>query len=247
MTERALIRSAAQVMALLAGATQIRVPVFTASASRPGYGRDTWNAEGFEVVNVDARSIERHPWSAAGIMRTMRCLLGVAGDRLWIRETWALCNYFGREALGGPLYRATFPPAASERHDAGMIAEPSQRRSSTTMPRSASRLALEVVEVSAQQAGAATNEDAIAEGATSRPGCYGYQHRERGWSMDWSRAGQPSRYAGGKPALDESDIAIGSPVQALANGWNRQYAGRKDLAWSPDLWTFVATVSRVQA
>lgn len=71
-----------------------------------------------------------------------------AGDRLWVRETWA--NTVG---LGGPMvsYRAD----GEEGH---------AWRSPIHMPRWASRLTLEITDVRAQQLRDMTSEDAVAEG-----------------------------------------------------------------------------------
>lgn len=256
MTERPLIRSAAQVKALLAGATQVRVPIIravdpvgrpAASVHLDGSGRG-WIAWWPNPVSAED-TVKLYPGDEG-----FRCPLGAPGDRLYCRETHAFVECEPAHAGAIDVSARGIYSAGGERFGHARIVyaaddgpidwEPPNWRPSTQMPRWAARLILEVIEVRAQKLGEVTSADAIAEGATSRPACTGYMHRDEGWSMDWSRAGQPSKWAGGKPALDESDIALGSPVMALANAWDRRYA-KRNLAWSPDLWTFVATCKRV--
>ena len=63
-------------------------------------------------------------------------------------------------------------------------------------------------------------EDAIAEGVTSRPNCSGYNKREDGWSMDWSRVGKPSKWASNGETISEPDISFVTTKYAFGNYWN---------------------------
>lgn len=108
------------------------------------------------------------------------CRYGVPGDRLWVRETWALvfdcpalpcaCEEAdAREAQHGRLvYRATEPGGIAD-YACGFDCahkEPgcARWRPSIHMPRWASRLALEVTEVRVERLQSITEEDAMAEG-----------------------------------------------------------------------------------
>ena len=105
-------------------------------------------------------------WHVEDAAAVIACPYGQAGDELWVRETWAPCNYFGREdVIGSPIYRASFPPTADERHDAGMIQEPSRWRPSIFMPRAASRITLRITDVRVELLQDISEADAIAEGA----------------------------------------------------------------------------------
>src|SRR6202034_2930725 len=140
--------------------------------------------------------------------KPIRCPYGGPGDRLWVKETWAV-EYGMRDIFGdggGPApaalwYRADgtdrffleqgdariFEPDEwhAGTHEAEIQVKTLGRwRSSMFMPRWASRITLEVLSVSVERLQSITEADAIAEGATQR---------ESGWSMDWSRVGTPSR------------------------------------------------------
>lgn len=148
------------------------------------------------------------------------------GDRLWVREAFA---------TNGPIVRYY---ATDDVH------ELRRKRSPIHMPRWASRLTLIVTDVRVQRAQEISEADAEAEGATSRPSCSGFLGRDAGWSMDWSRIGQMSRYAmcpPGSPAktpLKATDISLCDPRMAFASYWNSIHG---PAAWDANPW--VAAIS----
>ena len=88
----------------------------------------------------------------------VHCPYGYPGDRLWVRETWAP----EREGTGcpddtGTLYRATDPGWDDE--NTGL-----RWRPSIFMPRTASRILLEVTDVRVQRLQDITEDDAREEG-----------------------------------------------------------------------------------
>lgn len=148
------------------------------------------------------------------------------GDRLWVREAHAFDSVLVR-------YYAT-----DDVHDLR------KKRFPIHMPRWASRITLTVTDVRVQRLQDVTEADAMAEGATSRPSCSGFMGRDPGWSMDWSRVGELSRFAmvpPGSPAknpLKESDISLCDPRMAVASQWNEDHGPG---AWDANPW--VAAIS----
>lgn len=84
------------------------------------------------------------------------CPLGQIGDRLWVRETWAISPYHPA-TYDGPayFYRADYQPMS----DVAIKWKPSIH-----MPREVSRLTLEVVDVRVERIQDISEKDAIAEG-----------------------------------------------------------------------------------
>ena len=84
----------------------------------------------------------------------VNCPYGVAGDRLWVKETFSAHGAFGPN--GRKSYRADIP-SGKEPH--GLHWKPS-----IFMPRVASRITLEITAVRVERLNAITEADAIAEG-----------------------------------------------------------------------------------
>jgi hypothetical protein len=79
------------------------------------------------------------------------CRFGRAGDRLWVRETW-------RHSRAGVVYKADIPNEFQPHFS---------WKPSIFMPRSASRITLEIVSVRAERLQAISKEDARAEGMSN--------------------------------------------------------------------------------
>lgn len=144
MKERPIIMTAESVRAILDGRkTQTR-----RIATPEQFGMSTFAELREDLGSLWARfSRPRHP------------RFGERGDRLWVKERW---DYFGGNEY---LYQQQ-PEAVIFRADER--AEDTQRRWRTPlfMPRWASRLTLEVVEVRVQRLQDISEEDARAEGCT---------------------------------------------------------------------------------
>ena len=147
------------------------------------------------------------------------------GERvlLWVRETWS--PHYTQIESWPPHYRADLPhdrsAAMTEDHSFGLM----HWKPSIRMPRSASRLTLELSDVRVQQLQEISEEDAVAEGATSRPACHGFGSRDAGWSMDWSNVGTLSRW-GKDQKLTERDVCLGSARFAFAAFINELHGGK---------------------
>ena len=99
-----------------------------------------------------------------GSSRIVRCPLGEPGDRLWVRETWAVPP--GSESRGDVAYRADIPEDAEsdERWARRTCTQKASWSPSIHMPRWASRIALEVTAVRAERLCRISEADAVAEG-----------------------------------------------------------------------------------
>jgi hypothetical protein len=115
------------------------------------------------------------------------CPHGTPGDRLWVRETFAM-----NEAKAGPpvVYRADHGEAQSvfvERpHSAEWDVVVTRWRPSIFMPRAASRILLEITDVRVQRLQEISEEDARAEGIEYSEGYSVRQHAHVGLAEgDW--------------------------------------------------------------
>lgn len=87
-----------------------------------------------------------------------KCPYGILGDRLWGRETFFICQ-------DGPIYRADFIGDHTKiAPNGGTFIESVKWKPSIFMPRSASRILLEITNVRVERLQDITEEDAIAEG-----------------------------------------------------------------------------------
>lgn len=104
------------------------------------------------------------------LVRAVRCPYGKPGDRLWVRETWGDCSP-GADALVGtkwdkPWYRADADTYGLLGHDGegAVYVEDVKWRPSIHMPRSASRITLEVTAVRIERLQDISEADAVSEG-----------------------------------------------------------------------------------
>lgn len=105
----------------------------------------------------------------------MRCPYGIVGDRLWVRETWALLctadtkHFKAGQPLEGEaefLHRDRVPMEVVYRADGEKNFAP-RWRSPIHMPRWASRLTLEITDVRVERVQSISEADAAAEGFES--------------------------------------------------------------------------------
>ncbi len=92
-----------------------------------------------------------------------RCPYGQAGDRLWVRETWAPHPTVRKAERDSKIfYRADCRPRTSDESHCDW-------RPSIHMPRWASRITLEIVSVRVERLQGISEDDAKAEGVLSLP------------------------------------------------------------------------------
>jgi hypothetical protein len=180
MKERPILFSTEMVRALLDDRkTQTRRVIKPQPVSLPGF----WNKLHY--------ASESH-WIKGALLN---CLYGVAGDRLWVRETWRRNEWSGRISTkdggiketglvnieyraGGNLFKTPI----------GKTPEPSDKwRPSIFMPRWASRITLEITDVRVERVQDITEADAVSEGLERREHfirLWDKLNEKRGYSFD---------------------------------------------------------------
>jgi hypothetical protein len=165
--ERPIIFSAPMVRALLDGTkTQTRRVVNRVQTVGPVTEFGPSDTRGYDWTFRCPRML-LHDVTHEQLMK--RCPFGQPGDRLWVRETHVITN------ANEVVYRADYPKNAEERGMENIPPESAVRwRPSIHMPRWASRITLEIVDVRVERVQDISNEDAIAEGCNGGPHVEGY-------------------------------------------------------------------------
>lgn len=148
MTERPIIFNGDMVRAILRGEkTQTRRPV----KPIPVY------PDAFDGLRRDIHDGQVHFWACGAELpaHIFRCPCGQPGDRLWVRETFAL----GEPPYFGVAYRAD---EGDNPEDVG--GERQKWTPSIHMPRYLSRITLEITDINAERVQDITEDDARAEG-----------------------------------------------------------------------------------
>lgn len=149
MKERPILFSGSMVRAILAGHKTVTRRVVTAPR---------WAEPGTLEFGDDgsAEAIAR----ASGCLADVSCPYGVAGDRLWVRETWRADDYAPAETI----YQADCPPDAAKETRGVILWRPS-----IFIPRERSRLTLNVVSARVERLHAIDDADAVREGVLHGP------------------------------------------------------------------------------
>lgn len=124
------------------------------------------------VIEQGCISKARHIYSAVKPLQAASCPYGRPGDHLWVRETWAsqgfiFCcpeaspNYQDKTGLWHPVIHK----AGTENYAWGMLGEP-KWKPAMFMPKSASRMTLEITEVDLKRVQSISGDDVIHEGVT---------------------------------------------------------------------------------
>ena len=104
--------------------------------------------------------------------RQKGCRYGEPGDRLWVRESWCHFPADAPDGMGEMVYYRAHPGNGDPRADRTMERNGVKWQPSIHMPRSLSRITLEITDVRVQRLQGISEEDAQAEGAppASNPG-----------------------------------------------------------------------------
>lgn len=152
------------------------------------------------------------------------------GDRLYVREAWAEVGTYDPGLI---VTRADYPACVPRHYENVPPAGEVKWRPGIHMPRAGSRLTLTVTDVRVQRLQEISEADAIAEGATSRPNCHGFEDRDDGWCMDWTRVGQASKWASDGKTLHERDVCLATARHAFANVFD---AINGTASWNANPW-----------
>ncbi len=254
MSERPILFSAPMVRAILDGRkTQTRRPAridaATAGAldSRSGWSW-TFGADGFGGAHqlVDGGTFS---------VPVPRSMLGAAGDRLWVRESWRYHDWTG-DGLPWVQYAADDARRLCERIPAewgdrvegewATLSDPlniaidgaardRRWRPSIHMPRWASRLTLDVTAVRVERLRSITASDAVDEGATALLET-GHPLRSQVYERFGTWTGDDAQ---------DVDGPFAGAVAAFATLWDSINGNRA--SWASNPWVWVIEFKRVEA
>ncbi|EPL2184199.1 hypothetical protein WJD19_000972 [Klebsiella pneumoniae] len=171
-----------------------------------------------EQIQQKAESLRGviHPVILAnGQMVSIICPHGKPGDRIWVRETWAEA---GASAPDLKLYRANYPEHVPSIYENVPPAEEIRWTPSIHMPRTASRILLEITDVRVERLNAISQEDAQAEGMELT-----------GWRPTYSDP--------------DSGGEVITPYDNFAELWSSIYG---DESWKANGWVWVIEFKRVE-
>ena len=223
MKERGIIFSAPMVRAILDGRkTQTRR---LAKPQPPHSCRYVMNGAGSHALCLGPND-ECVPPTSKSIDHRLPCPYGVPGDRLWVRERWGWFDQFVQHdapPTGPIVYGTDGVPAGSH----GTYWRPSIH-----MPRWASRITLEVVDVRVERLNEISAKDAVREGLE--------RHDDHPTSITW-------RHYGDEEPPDPIDLWEGwlNPINSFRTLWDSINGKRHP--WSSNPWVWVIEFRKVEA
>lgn len=119
-----------------------------------------------KFIKIGKKFIGCYPEDVPELIREC-CPYGVPGDRIWVRETWAEA---GASAPDLKLYRANYPEHVPSIYENVPPAEEIRWTPSIHMPRTASRIMLEITDVRVERLRSMSQDDARAEGVIAASG-----------------------------------------------------------------------------
>lgn len=244
--ERPILFAARNVVAILAGTkTQTRRPIVPApseSEHTPGMWLRLRSARGLRTrydSNGRRKVVTRR--DTGEVLSESECFLplvdwlieqcpyGLAGDRLWVRETWNADDIDATTWMGGGENWGPFRTIPKSRPESARMRYAADDRDwdamdkwrpSIHMPRWASRITLEITRVRAERLQDMTEADAIAEGIR-RAYVKGLVYR---------------------PSPDDGEI-YPSARDAYRNNWNETYPATP---WDANPWVWAIEFRRVE-
>ena len=181
-------------------------------------------------------------------IRDKKCPYGVAGDRLWVRETWGDLDYYqGNVAIHvlkdsngvehDIVYSAECQGYFEWTDEVGFPeyrkdgTEASRWRPSIFMPRWASRITLEITDIKVERLQDITEEDAIAEGIHLCAGIdeEGYTH-----GYHWG-------------PVSDTELLFNSAADAYRKLWDSINDQKPGKTWKDNPWVWVISFKVVEA
>ncbi|HDZ9750614.1 TPA: hypothetical protein RU392_000342 [Klebsiella quasipneumoniae subsp. similipneumoniae] len=214
MKERGMIFNGEMVRALLDGRkTQTRRIIKDCTV-----GRDPIS----KFIKIGKKFIGCYPEDVPELIREC-CPYGVPGDRIWVRETWAEA---GASAPDLKLYRANYPEHVPSIYENVPPTEEIRWTPSIHMPRTASRILLEITGVRVERLNAISEEDAQAEGV--------------GTAVWFAAKGIPESEW---KSLGEHGAMQASYINRFATLWESIYG---EESWKANPWVWVIEFKRVE-
>jgi hypothetical protein len=233
MKERPILFSAPMVRALLEGRKTQTRRVIKPQPKIDESGNFCWNGWNYGQ-NFDGPLIQAiaSPIPSSRTKRVL-CPYGKPGDRLWVRETWALTGRCADARVADyqipevSLIDNLIFFADADAYDVST----QSWRASIHMPRWASRINLEITGIRVERLTDISEEGAMAEGAKKfddLPSIHPYGQDSR-WSME---------------APTSTDECLGSARMAFANFWIKING---EESWSATPWVWVIELKRITA
>ncbi|HBT4772714.1 TPA: hypothetical protein MB352_003958 [Klebsiella variicola subsp. variicola] len=160
MTERGMIFNGEMVRAILDGRKTQTRRIMKPQPEPCPRGGHWWPSNVFKTMLHVEEEMQNGKGGWGGLVGDA-CPFGDVGDRIWVRETWAEA---GASAPDLKLYRANYPEHVPSIYENVPPAEEIRWTPSIHMPRTASRIQLEITDVRVERLNAISEEDAEAEG-----------------------------------------------------------------------------------
>jgi hypothetical protein len=225
MKELPILFSGEMVRAILEGRkTQTRRVV----KPQPVYDHGAWCVPGF-TCNTE------HGFKESVLLSSFRCPYGKPGDRLWVRETFAV-DYEVGEGTRGQIPPVVFYRATDK--ETNWTSGKTPWKPSIHMPRKYSRITLEIVSVRVERLQDITEDDAKSEGCN--------EIVSKWWQWFGYVDGHRSVMEGGDPSKPPAPHWINPEIQEYRRSrkdqfqilWNSINA-KRGFDWDLDPWVWV--------